>query len=60
MRSRAREVAGALLLLVSLGVLFAAVRELGLHDYLSAIILALTGLSLLGAGSELLRPSIGE
>lgn len=55
-----RESSGALLVLASIAVLFYAVRELRGHDYVSAIVLVVTGLSLLGAGVDLLRPSIGE
>ena len=51
---------GTLLLLVSLGVLFFAVRRLVGHDYVAAIILVLTGLAVLRAGVELLRPTLGE
>ncbi|MFW6050015.1 MAG: hypothetical protein ACODAU_02505 [Myxococcota bacterium] len=60
MRRVLRDGTGSLLVLVSLGVLFHAIRELRLHDYVSAIVLVVTGLSLLGAGVELLRPSVGE
>lgn len=55
-----RDSAGAVLVLASLGVLFVAVRELLAHDYVAAIVLVVTGLSLLGAGVDLLRPSVGE
>ncbi len=60
MAGRIRELLGALLMLVALVLLFGSVAELRYHDYLSAFILALAGLSLVGAGAELLRPSIGE
>jgi hypothetical protein len=45
---------------VGLAVLFGAVWKLELHDYLAALLLVVTGLSLVRAGVELLRPSIGE
>lgn len=60
MRRALRESSGAVLVLASLVVLFFAVRELRGHDYVSAIVLVVTGLSLLGAGVDLLRPSVGE
>lgn len=56
----ARDGSGSLLVLASLGVLFLAVQQLSGHDYVAAILLVLTGLSLLWAGVELLRPTIGE
>ena len=40
--------------------LFYGVMLLRNRDYLACIILVLTGLSLMRAGVELLRPSIGE
>jgi hypothetical protein len=40
----------------ALGVLFYAVTLLRGRDYLGCVILVLTGLSLLRAGTELLRP----
>jgi hypothetical protein len=55
-----RDATGALLVLVSLGVLFLAVRQLAAHDYVAAMLLVPTGLSILYAGVELLRPSVGE
>ncbi|MBN1652553.1 MAG: hypothetical protein JXA30_02135 [Deltaproteobacteria bacterium] len=60
MRLGVREGLGVLLLLSSLATLFYAVSLLRLRDYLACIILVLTGLSLLRAAVELLRPSIGE
>lgn len=47
-------------MLVSLAVLFYAVLQLRSHDYVAAILLVITGLSLLRAGAELLRPTVGE
>ncbi len=55
-----REGSGALLLLVSLGTLFVAVRELSAHDYVAAAMLTFSGIALLRAGVELLRPTVGE
>jgi hypothetical protein len=55
-----RDGSGALLVLAALAVLGYGIFELRRHDYVSAIVLVVTGLSLLGAGVELLRPTIGE
>lgn len=55
-----RELSGMVLLIAALAVLGYAVHRLGGHDYVATIILVLTGLPLLQAGVELLRPSIGE
>ena len=55
-----RDGSGSLLVVSALGVLFIAVRELSGHDYVAAILLVLVGQSLLWAGVELLRPTIGE
>jgi hypothetical protein len=55
-----REGSGALLVLGALAALFYGVMLLRSRDYLACIILVLTGLSLMRAGVELLRPSIGE
>jgi hypothetical protein len=60
MRRALRDGSGALLVLTSLGVLFYAVVQLRGHDYVAAIVLTVSGLALLGAGVELLRPSVGE
>ena len=55
-----REGSGTLLLIAALALLFQAVSLLRARDYLACIILVLTGLSLMRAGVELLRPSTGE
>ena len=60
MRRWVRDGTGAVLVLVSLVILFFGVTELRGHDYVAAIVLVVTGLSLLGAGVELLRPTVGE
>jgi hypothetical protein len=49
-----------LLVLASMAILTYAVLQLGAHDYVAASLLVFTGLSLLRAGVELLRPSVGE
>jgi hypothetical protein len=43
-----------------MAVLFWAVVQLRSHDYVAAALLVLTGLSVLRAGVELLRPTLGE
>jgi hypothetical protein len=55
-----REGSGALLVLGALAVLYQAVAVLRGRDYLACIILVMVGLSLMRAGVELLRPSIGD
>jgi hypothetical protein len=55
-----RDGSGVVLVLSALGVLFYGVVELRERDYLACVILTLTGLSLMRAGVELLRPSVGE
>jgi hypothetical protein len=49
--------AGIAVLVSALGVLFYGVTSLRGRDYLACIILVLTGLSLMRAGIELLRPT---
>ena len=49
-----------LLVLCALGSLFYGVMQLRQRDYLACVILTLSGLSLMRAGVELLRPSVGE
>jgi hypothetical protein len=60
MGSGLREGSGTVLVLAALAVLFYGVVQLRSRDYLACIILVLAGLSLMRAGVELLRPSIGE
>lgn len=55
-----REVVGVVLVVAALVMLFVGVTQLRAHDYLACIILTFTGLSLMRAGAELLRPSVGE
>jgi hypothetical protein len=55
-----RDGSGFLLLIGALAVLWVAITSLRLHDFLSAIVLVVVGLALLGASVELLRPSVGE
>jgi hypothetical protein len=55
-----REASGFALLALALAVLFSAVTELRGRDYLACIILVFTGIWLLRAGVELLRPSVRD
>ncbi len=55
-----REGAGGALVVGAAGVLVYAVVQLRDHDYVASILLVLVGLSLLRAGVELLRVSVGE
>ena len=48
------------LVVAALGLLFIAVTELRDRDYLACIILVLTGISLMRAGVELLKPSTSD
>jgi hypothetical protein len=60
MAKHLREGAGALLILTAMAVLGIAVRHLGDQEYVGAVLLVSTGLALVRAGVELLRPSMGE
>lgn len=55
-----RDGSGAVLILLSLGALFGGVVQLREHDYVAAALLLATGLAVLRAGAELLRPTLGE
>lgn len=55
-----RDGAGGVLVAAALMLLFMGVWQLRAHDYVAAILLLLSGLSVLRAGTELLRPSLGE
>lgn len=55
-----RDLTGLLLVVASFGALGVGSRQLLLHDYLASALLLTVGLSLLGAGVELLRATIGE
>ncbi len=55
-----RDGSGALLVVSALGLCFYGVSLLRAHDYVACMLLILTGLSLLRAGVDLLRPSVGE
>ncbi|MBX3275337.1 MAG: hypothetical protein KF729_34040 [Sandaracinaceae bacterium] len=55
-----RDGAGLLFVVVALAALGGGVAELRDHDYLAAGLLLLTGLAVLRAAVELLRPTVGE
>lgn len=55
-----REATGAILVFAALAACFYAVVELRGHDYVSALVVVVVALALLGAGTELLRASVGE
>jgi hypothetical protein len=56
----ARDGSGVLLVLGALASLFYGVMQLRQRDYLACAILTVSGLSLMRAGVELLRASVGE
>ena len=49
-----------MLVLVALAVLGVGIRHLRDQEYVGAVLLMTTGLALVRAGVELLRPSMGE
>jgi hypothetical protein len=51
---------GLVLVVLAIAALFWGVVQLGEHDYLAALLMLLTGLAVLRAGVELLRPTVGE
>ena len=55
-----REATGALLVVASLGALGTGVVHLRDQEYVACLILVSTGLSIMRAGVELLRPTMGE
>lgn len=55
-----RDGSGAFLLVGAIALLFWAVVQLRSHDYVAAVLLIVSGLSVLRAGVELLRPTLGE
>jgi hypothetical protein len=60
MRRALRDGSGIVLVLAALAGLFFGVVELRERDYLASMLLLLTGLAVLRAGVELLRPTVGE
>jgi hypothetical protein len=55
-----RDASGALLVLLALAALVYGVLTLRAHDYLAAVLVLASGLAVLRAGVELLRPTVGE
>lgn len=55
-----RDGSGLLFAILALLALGAGVVELRDHDYLAAALLLVTGISVLRAAVELLRPTVGE
>ena len=55
-----RDGTGALLVLSALVTLSLGIVELRGHDYVAALLLSVTGIALVRAGVELLRPTVGE
>ena len=55
-----RDGTGLLLTVTALGSLFYGVVQLREHDYIASALLLTTGLAVLRAGVELLRPTVGE
>ena len=55
-----REGCGALLLVAALASIGLGVQHLREQEFVGAVLLAATGLALLRAGVDLLRPSMGE
>ncbi|AKF07888.1 hypothetical protein [Sandaracinus amylolyticus] len=55
-----RDGSGALLVGVAMAALFFGVVQLRAHDYVAAVLLVIVALSVLRAGVELLRPTLGE
>lgn len=55
-----RDGAGTLLIGAALAILFWGVVLLRGHDYVASMLLVVAGLSMLRAGAEVLRPTLGE
>ncbi len=55
-----RDGTGLTLVVLALAALFWGIAQLREHDYLASILALLTGLAVLRAGVELLRPTVGE
>lgn len=60
MPSRVREILGAVLIVCAMVALWLALSHLREQEFVATILLVTTGLSILRAGVELLRPTIGE
>ena len=55
-----RDGTGLVLVLIALAALYWGIAQLRDHDYLASVLALLTGLAVLRAGVELLRPTVGE
>lgn len=55
-----RDGSGAMLVGAAMVVIFWAVVQMRAHDYVAATLLLVTGLAMLRAGVDLLRPTLGE
>ncbi len=55
-----RDLIGAGAFVAGVVLLFRAIGFFSSHDPLSAVVLTVSGLALVGAGVELLRPTFGE
>jgi hypothetical protein len=55
-----RDGSGILLVAAGFAALCWGVLQLHAHDYLAAMLMLLTGLAVIRAGVELLRPTVGE
>lgn len=60
MRGALRDGTGLALVALAIGLLFFGIRTLVEHDYLAAMLLVTSGLSVMRAGVEILRPTLGE
>ena len=59
-KTRIRDIAGGLLVLGALVGFFEALMRLRAHDYIAGFVIIMAGLGVMGAGVELLRPTVGE
>ena len=55
-----RDGTGLVLTIAAIAALFWGIVQLHDHDYLAAMLMLLTGLAVMRAGVELLRPTVGE
>jgi hypothetical protein len=55
-----RDGSGLMLVIAALGAIGYGIAQLRDHDYLASTLVLLTGLAVLRAGVELLRPTVGE
>lgn len=60
MANRLREALGAVLIVCALAALWMGLSHLRQQEFVATVLLITTGLSILRAGVELLRPGLGE